>query len=359
MAAMAEVGVCGPVPDDDLTRMAMPGEFSADEVRAALMLTRRAADAQFWLVHDLVTRLPQVHAAMLAGMLAEPRARVLSEWTLQLSPEQARAVCEQLLARTPKLTTGQLIEQVKKLAIAVDPDWAQRRYEQAVAERKVVGYRNGDGSANLSGYNLPLDRVAAASGRIDALAKAAKRAGDSRILDQIRADLFLGMTDGTYTGLDDDAIITLLTAAPAPDTDDSGPRVVKVPATGVPRPMTCPSGWLAWGWGWNCGCGCPPCSAATSTPRSWRGGVICTPSWPATWLAPLAKPSGISRSPTPTGSWPTAASPAPAPPAPRPAPRPAGPLSSSKVPPWRYAPWPPTSPRWVAGRRGRRPGQPP
>jgi hypothetical protein len=105
MAAMAEVGVCGPVPDDDLTRMAMPGEFSADEVRAALMLTRRAADAQFWLAHDLVTRLPQVHAAMLAGMLDEPRARVLSEWTLQLSPEQARAVCEQLLARTPKLTT--------------------------------------------------------------------------------------------------------------------------------------------------------------------------------------------------------------------------------------------------------------
>ncbi|MDQ4021343.1 MAG: hypothetical protein M3257_06885, partial [Actinomycetota bacterium] len=56
-----------------------------------------------------------------------------------------RAVCEQLLARAPKLTTGQLIEQLKKLAIAVDPDWAQRRYEQGVAERKVVGYRNGDG----------------------------------------------------------------------------------------------------------------------------------------------------------------------------------------------------------------------
>jgi hypothetical protein len=164
-------------------------------------------------------------------VLDEPRARVLSEWTLELSPEQARAVCEQLLVRASKLTTGQLIEQVKKLAIAVDPDWAQRRYEQAVAERKVVGYRNGDGSANLSGYNLPLDRVAAASGRIDALAKAAKRAGDGRILDQIRADLFLGMTDGTYTGLDDAAIITLLTTAPASNTDDSEPDV-RGPASG-------------------------------------------------------------------------------------------------------------------------------
>ncbi len=217
LAAMAEVGVCGSVPDGDLTRMASPDEFSADEVRAALVLTRRAAEAQFWLAHDLVTRLPQVLAAMDAGVLDEPRARVFSEWTTELSPEQAQAVCATLLPRAPGLTTGQLIEQIKKLAIAVDPDWAQRRYEQAVADRKVVGYRNSDGSANLSGYNLPLERVAAASGHIDALAKAAKRGGDSRLLDHIRADLFLGMTDGTYTGLDDAAIIERLTDAPAPD----------------------------------------------------------------------------------------------------------------------------------------------
>jgi hypothetical protein len=152
-----------------------------------------------------------------AGMVDEPRARVFSEWTTELSSEQARAVCAALLPQAQRLTTGQLIEQITKWAIAVDPDWARRRYEQAVADRKVVGYRNADGSANLSGYNLPLDRVAAASGHIDALAKAVKRAGDPRVLDHIRADLFLGMTDGTYTGLNDAEIIELLTTAPAPD----------------------------------------------------------------------------------------------------------------------------------------------
>jgi Domain of unknown function (DUF222) len=219
MAAMAQVGVCGPVADDDLTRRVLPDEFSADEVRAALVLTRRAAHSQFWLAYDLVTRLPQVHAAMDAGVLDEPRARVFSEWTIELSSAQARAVCAELVPRAPKLTTGQLVEQIKKLAIAVDPDWARRRYEHALADRKVVGYRNADGSANLSGCNLPLDRVAAASGHIDALAKALKRAGDRRPVDHIRADLFLGMTDGTYTGLDDAAIIQLLTATPAPDAD--------------------------------------------------------------------------------------------------------------------------------------------
>jgi hypothetical protein len=108
-----------------------------------------------------------------AGLVDEPRARVLADWTTELSVEQARVVCDTLLPRVSALTTGQLIEQIKKMAIAIDPAWAQRRYEQAVAERKVVGYRNPDGSANLSGYHLPVDRVAAACAHIDALAKAA------------------------------------------------------------------------------------------------------------------------------------------------------------------------------------------
>jgi Domain of unknown function (DUF222) len=97
MATMVEVGLCGIGPDDELPRRATPDEFSADEIRAALVLTRRAADAQFWLAHDLLTRLPAVHAAMDAGVLDEPRARVLSEWTTELDPEQARALCAQLL----------------------------------------------------------------------------------------------------------------------------------------------------------------------------------------------------------------------------------------------------------------------
>ncbi|HEY6421660.1 MAG TPA: hypothetical protein VIY28_00150 [Pseudonocardiaceae bacterium] len=143
----------------------------------------------------------------------------------ELSLEQARGLCTELLPRAPKLTTGQLIEQIKKWAIALDPQWARRRYEQALADRKVIGCRNPDGSANLSGVNLPVDRVAAASGHIDALAKAAKHADDPRPIDHIRADLFLGMTDGTYTGLDDKAILDHLRThynSDAPD-ESQGP----------------------------------------------------------------------------------------------------------------------------------------
>jgi Domain of unknown function (DUF222) len=336
MAAMAEVGLCGGVgpAGDELRRRSEPDQFAADEVRAALVLTRRAAEAQFWVAHDLVTRLPQVHAAMLAGMLDEPRARVFSEWTIELSPEQARAVCATLVSRAPELTTGQLIEQIKKLAISVDPDWARRRYEQALAERKVVGYRNADGSANLSGYNLPLERVAAASGHIDALAKAAKHAGDTRPIDHIRAELFLGMTDGTFIGLNDATIIELVLTQSTthPDTGHDGPEdtgindedsggpgddgpVADGPGTAgsdgrgpdtegsgragpegphadshnssAPQADECGSPasdahttLLSWA-GMELRGGCPLCWAMTSTPRSLPGGDRYTRSWPA------------------------------------------------------------------------------
>jgi hypothetical protein len=204
-------------------RTAAPSEFAVDEVRAALMLTRRGADAVCGLAFDLVVRLPAVHAAMWAGVLDEPRARVFCDWTAGLSRAQARAVCAVLLRSAPGWTTGQLAEQIKRVAVAVDPGWARRRYETAVRGRRVVGSRNPDGSANLAGYDLPVDRVAAACARIDRLAKAAKRAGRLEPIDQLRADLFLGLTDGRYAGLDDAAIPAALLASVADPADPAGP----------------------------------------------------------------------------------------------------------------------------------------
>ena len=60
MALMAEIGLCGGVgpAGDELRRRSEPDQFAANEVRAALVLTRRAAEAQFWVAHALVTRLP-------------------------------------------------------------------------------------------------------------------------------------------------------------------------------------------------------------------------------------------------------------------------------------------------------------
>jgi hypothetical protein len=222
MTAMVEVALCGVGPDDALPRMDAPDEFSADEIRGALCWTRSTAGGQLSLAWDLINRLPQVFAALEAGAIDVPKTKVFSEWTWGLTDEQAHTICDQLLTEAPRLTTGQLIDRIKKLAIAIDSDWARRRYAEAVRDRKVIGYRNDDGSANVSGQNLPADRAAAACGHIDALARKAKRAGDCRPSNHIRADLFVGMLDGSYTGWSETAIIDhLLTMADPEPADGS------------------------------------------------------------------------------------------------------------------------------------------
>lgn len=72
-----------------------------------------------------------MHTALDAGLVDEPRARIFSDWTTELSGDDARAVCEALLPRAGKSTTGELIEAIKKHAVALDPEWARHRYEQA------------------------------------------------------------------------------------------------------------------------------------------------------------------------------------------------------------------------------------
>ena len=65
--------------DQGFGRAPYADEFAADEVRAALVLTRRAADELYWGGVDLCERLPAVHTALSDGDLDLPRARVFRE----------------------------------------------------------------------------------------------------------------------------------------------------------------------------------------------------------------------------------------------------------------------------------------
>jgi hypothetical protein len=200
-----------------------PNEFAADEVRAVLRLTRSAATRLCELAWDLQRRLPAVLAAMREGRLDQPRAQVFSTWTGGLSREHTHAILVELLPGAHELTTGELIEAIARLAIALDPEWIRRRYERALRRRRVIGKRNPDGTATLTGHDLPFDEVAAACARLDALATAAKAAGHPDRLDHLRVELYLGMLTGRYTHLSDQEILTTLhaTARTRPDTTDS------------------------------------------------------------------------------------------------------------------------------------------
>ncbi len=215
--AVLETALRKPFSMDTVERAVQPGEFAAEEARAALVWSRSRAERALSFAIEVFRRLPLLGEAMLAGELDEPRARAFVDWTSCLTGEQAHQVCQQLLPVAAGLMVGELIDRIRQACLAIDPEWAEKRRREAVKSRRVVGSRNPDGTANLGGYQQPVDRIAAAAERIDTLARAWKRSGDSRPIDHIRSDLFIGMTDGTFEGLDEDEIVAYVLAHPYTD----------------------------------------------------------------------------------------------------------------------------------------------
>ncbi len=190
MAAVAEAIA---EPDDVDTAV----EWAAAEIRAALRLTRRAADAELAFALDLQRRLPGVWSLLATGDIDVRRARVIATGTEHLPIGLARSVADRVLAEAPRLTTGQLAARVRRLCIEVDPDHARDRYRHAVRGRRVHAEPTESGTAHLLGLDLPPDRVTAAVARVNGLARSLKTKGETRTMDQLRSDVFLDLLLGT------------------------------------------------------------------------------------------------------------------------------------------------------------------
>jgi hypothetical protein len=180
-----------PVPDEAM-------ESAEGEIRAALTLTRRAAEMQMGMAYQLRDRLPQVWNALHEGLIDLAKARVLCNETIHLPVEDAQRVAGVALERARHQTTGQLGARIRKLVILLDPEAAQTRYQEAVEDRRVVLEPNHDGTTNLLGLDLSAVEAQAAMRRINDLAKAAKTADDSRTMDQVRADIFVDLLNGRH-----------------------------------------------------------------------------------------------------------------------------------------------------------------
>ncbi|WP_433351643.1 DUF222 domain-containing protein [Microtetraspora malaysiensis] len=235
---MAEVGLYE-ISAGGMEKMPEPDKNSPDEIRAALRLTRRAAEREYGIAYDLKVRLPMVRDALEAGTIDKTRAVVFCDWLEDIPIELARAVAGHLLPKAGRWTTSELREKIKKLLIAADPGWARRRYERAVGQRRVVGVRHADGSATITGQQLPVDQAAAAIARVDAIATRAKKTGLHAPIDHIRADVFLGLLDGSMSGLDDDGVIAVLFAIAARkkagEEEDYDDQLSDDPSTGDPE----------------------------------------------------------------------------------------------------------------------------
>jgi len=173
-------------------------EAAATEIRAALRLTRRAAEADLETAVGMRRRLPAIWSALSDGRIDLRRARVLIDGVAHLDDEVARRVVGDIIEDAGRLTTGQLRARLRRLCVEVAPDSAADRYREAESGRRVLVESSPDGTAHLLGMDLAPDRVSAVTRRINRIALALNRSDDPRTIDQLRADVYLDLLAGRH-----------------------------------------------------------------------------------------------------------------------------------------------------------------
>ena len=113
-----------------------------------------------------------------------------------LSPAQADAVEAQILPRAAGMTTGQLRAALQRAVLAVDPDAARRRREEAEQNARIEHWADPDGTATLAGRCLPPAAALTASTRLTQIAAAWKKHGACGGMDLLRAHAYLALLNG-------------------------------------------------------------------------------------------------------------------------------------------------------------------
>ncbi|WP_152188212.1 HNH endonuclease signature motif containing protein [Georgenia satyanarayanai] len=122
------------------------------------------------------------------GLIDWPRAQAIITTLIDLPAEVAMAAQWEVLDKAPGRTLRQVQEDLAKAVIAVDPDSADDRHTAARRKRCVHHPRPlPDGMATMTAL-LPAADAVALDLALDGAARAARNAGDSRTLDQLRAD---------------------------------------------------------------------------------------------------------------------------------------------------------------------------
>jgi len=165
---------------------------AACEISCELRISDLSAKRELQRADDLEA-LPTVAAALRAGQMDRTRVVVLLEVCADLSPEHRDEVVAAVLPKAGRMTPGKLRAEAQRLAIALDPEWAERRYREAVRRRRVVRYINDDGTVTIAAEDQDAAEALAAYARLTALAKAAKRAGAHATMDTLGSIISLGL----------------------------------------------------------------------------------------------------------------------------------------------------------------------
>jgi hypothetical protein len=174
--------------------------YAAGEIAMELTWTRRHTERQVGLAHQLTQGLPETLARMRAGEINRDKASALAELTETLDDDARRKVEEKVVAKAGKRSTRWLRDTARREILRVDPEAAERRRAQRKKERRMEKYPSDDGMSWLSFY-LPAEKAEAIYRRVNAIAKGARTREDPRSMDEMRADVAMGLLLGASSNV--------------------------------------------------------------------------------------------------------------------------------------------------------------
>ena len=171
------------------------GEFVADEIGLVLSVSRRVAENRVAQAVEMTTRTPAVLRGLESGVLDLYRARIVTDATYRLDDQVAARVAAHVVGQTEGCNASQVRRLVRRAVLQLDPEGAQRRHEQARADRRLVLTPAEDGMAELTAF-LPAEQAVAVYQRVDDFARGSRVPGDRRSADERRADAFVNVLLG-------------------------------------------------------------------------------------------------------------------------------------------------------------------
>jgi hypothetical protein len=176
--------------DDDSATTLLAGIEKISAARAA---------GQLALARNLRSRLPGAFASLEVGKMGFERVAQIARATCSLPLAQCLEVDAALLSSASEKTSSQLAHLLRKEVAKADPAGAARRSEKRKAERQVSTGRSAGGMSWLHAL-LDTEDTLAVYKRLDTLAEEVRSSGDSRTMNQLRADavrdLLLGKSAG-------------------------------------------------------------------------------------------------------------------------------------------------------------------
>ena len=180
----------------------LPETWSASlryELAGALACSTQSAETTASLAWQLGARLPRIAARLEDGTLTSPKARAITETLEQLADHDAAAAEALIADQLAGKTYTQVLRLAEQAALTVDPQLAERRREHAQKNyARVSFFREGAGTAGLSGRDLPPDQALAAMATVNARAEQYKEsdAFDDTPMDVLRAHAYLDLING-------------------------------------------------------------------------------------------------------------------------------------------------------------------